>query len=107
MPTQPDLWSPVPTTPYLTVQIRHDPIHWTSPPYTAFRNWCIAESIPDLTGKFLAVWDETPVRAVLDVYDLDGNGDKIPDGSGGYTTTPVTYNPSQLPPLSGTVTGGQ
>lgn len=85
--------------PYLTYGIRTDPILQNSPPYQLFMAWCDTESIPEETGKTITVWDETPVRVVLDVYDLDGNGDKVPDGNGGYTTTPVTYNASQLPPL--------
>ncbi|MER5420352.1 hypothetical protein [Streptosporangium roseum] len=100
----------MPVTPYLTVVIRHDPIHWTSPPYRKFKAWAVDEGIPEETGHFLSVWaatDETPIYAVLDVYDLDENGNKIPDGEGGYTTHPVTYSPlTQLPPTSGTIVGG-
>ncbi|MEV4179928.1 hypothetical protein AB0J28_00595 [Streptosporangium canum] len=85
--------------PYLSYGVRHDPAHQTSPPYQAFMGWCDAEGIPEETGHHITVWDETPIRAILDVYDLDGNGDKIDDGNGGYQTTPVTYNPATLPPL--------
>ncbi|WP_433237780.1 hypothetical protein ACQPYK_29580 [Streptosporangium sp. CA-135522] len=92
--------------PYLTVEICHYPAHWTSPPYRRFKEWAAAEGIPEESGHYLEVWDGSPVRAVLNVYDLDGNGDKIDDGNGGYVTHPITYTASTLPPVQGQIVGG-
>lgn len=87
--------------PFLIVDVRHDPVFQTSPPYRVVMAWCEAEGIPLITGWTLTVWDETPVRAVLDVIDLDEAGEWIRDEDGVPVTHPVTYSPSTLPPLAG------
>lgn len=93
------------TEPYLVAGIRTKPEHMVSPPYVAFLNWCAAESIPQADGLRLTVWDEDPIRAVLDTFVLDENNEKTVDGNGDPITTPVTYTPATLPPLQGTMGG--
>lgn len=87
--------------PYLTVDIRHDPVFMTSPPYQMFMAWCEANSIPLITGWTLSVYDETPVRVVLDVIDLDGEGEWVRDEDGVPVTHEVTYTATDLPRISG------
>lgn len=91
---------------YLTVEVRHDPIHWTSPPYQMLMSWCAANSIPLVTGWTLTVYDETPVRATLDVIDLDEDGEWVRDEDGAPVTHEATYAPSSLPQVSGYMVRG-
>ncbi|MCK2219708.1 hypothetical protein MF672_038825 [Actinomadura sp. ATCC 31491] len=92
---------------YLTVEVRHDPAHWASPPYQMLINWCSANGIPLETGWTLRVYDESPVRAELDVMDLDEQGEWIwPEGADEPSTHTVTYTCSSLPPLSGYIVRG-
>lgn len=91
---------------YLTVEVRHDPAHWTSPPYRMVINWCDSVSIPLVTGWTLNVYDETPVRATLDVIDLDEDGEWVRDGDGAPVTHEVTYELAALPPLQGYMSRG-
>lgn len=84
--------------PYLTYGVRDDVDLQQSPPYQGFMAWCSNEGIPEETGRYITVWNEDPIRAVLDVYVLE-DGERVSDGEGGYVTTPVTYNPATLPPI--------
>ncbi|MGW4663197.1 hypothetical protein [Streptosporangium sandarakinum] len=85
--------------PYLTYPVRDDVDLQQSPPYQAFMRWCSDNDIPEETGKYITVWNETPVRAVLDAYVLDENGQRTYDGDGAPITTPVTYTAATLPPI--------
>ncbi|NUW45556.1 hypothetical protein [Nonomuraea rhodomycinica] len=92
---------------YLTVEVRHDPAHMTSPPYKMLMNWCSANNIPLVTGWMLYVYNENPVRAVLTVIDLDEQGEWIwPEGADAPSTHEVTYTCTSLPPLSGYIVRG-
>lgn len=86
---------------YLTVEIRHDPIYQAGP-YSFFMTWCAGQSITHDACWLIQVYDESPVRAVLHVIDLDENGGWVTDPE---TGDPVTHtdevNPSALPPLQG------
>ena len=93
--------------PFLTVEVRHDPIFWASPTYRALMAWAEAEEIPLVTGWTLTAWDETPVRVVLDIIDLDENDEWVRDGDGVPVTHPITYEPSVLPPVSGYLCRGE
>ncbi|GAA4221526.1 hypothetical protein FHR32_005125 [Streptosporangium album] len=85
--------------PYLTYGVRDDVDLQQSPPYQAFMAWCADNDIPEETGKLVTVWNEDPIRAVLDVYVLDELGGRTVDENGDYITTPVTYTASTLPPI--------
>ncbi|GAA3172574.1 hypothetical protein [Nonomuraea roseoviolacea] len=91
---------------YLTVEVRHNPAHMTSPPYKMLMNWCSANNIPLVTGWMLYVYNEDPVRAVLTVIDLDEQGEWIRDENGVPVTHEVTYTCASLPPLQGYVSRG-
>ncbi|MER7500457.1 hypothetical protein AB0L05_27745 [Nonomuraea pusilla] len=93
--------------PYLTIEVRHDPAHMTSPPYQALMSWCDTNGIPLVTGWLLTVYDEQPVRAVLAVIDLDERGEWVRDPQTGVPLThDVTYTCTSLPPVSGDLVRG-
>lgn len=90
---------------YLSVEIRHDPLYQASPPYQMWMSWCAAQGIDHDACWLVEVYDETPVRAVLHVIDLDPDtGEWVTDPE---TGSPVTHveerTPSALPPLQGTI----
>lgn len=91
---------------HLTVEVRHDPAHMTSPPYKMLMTWCGANNIPLITGWMLYVYSEDPVRATLTVIDLDEDGQWIREEDGTPVTHEVTYFCSSLPPLEGFVARG-
>lgn len=86
---------------YLTADVRHDPATTNVPPYQMFLAWCALNSIPVMTGWKIRVYSETPIRAVLDVIDLDGDEWVMDPETGEPVTHEVTYNPATLPPVSG------
>lgn len=114
----------MPTTPHLTAGIRTMPEHMTSPGYRNFLTWLGTQGLaaqghvyewttaPNLppgervyaTYKTITLWDD-PIRGVVAVYDLDANGDRIPDGAGGYTTHDENVTLTSLPTNSGTISG--
>lgn len=114
----------MPTTPYLTAGIRTMPEHMTSPGYRNFLTWLgtqdlaaqghvyewpTAASLPPgervyATYKTITLWDD-PIRGVVAVYDLDGNGDRIPDGNGSYQTHDEDVVLTSLPSNTGTISG--
>ncbi|MEV4096965.1 hypothetical protein [Streptosporangium saharense] len=107
---------------YLVAGIRTAPEHMTSPGYRAFLAWLdgqdldeqghvyefkTAQDLPPgervyATYKTLTVWDG-PLRGVVAVYDLDGDGGRIPDGSGGYSTHDEDVVLTSLPNNQGTM----
>ncbi|MEV7013299.1 hypothetical protein [Streptosporangium sp. NPDC051022] len=114
----------MPVDPYLTAHIRTAPVHMTSPGYRNFLTWlgtqdletqgCVyewetASSLPPgervyANHRVLTLWDESPLRGVAAVYDLDGNGDRIPlTGGGGYQTHDVEVTLTSLPSNTGTI----
>lgn len=92
---------------YLTADVRHDPTTTNNPPYQMFLLWCATNGIPIFAGPgnigwTLHVYNEAPVRAVLDVIDLDENNQWVLDPETSQPVThEVTYNPAGLPPVSG------
>lgn len=93
--------------PYLTVEVRHDPAFMTSPPYQLLMSWCSTNGVPLVTGWTMEVYEETPVRVVLNVIDLDDGGEWVRDEDGVPVTHEATYIASSLPPLKGyNVRGG-
>lgn len=94
--------------PYLTVEVRHDPVYMNSPPYQAIMSWCAANTIPLVTGWLLRVYDESPVRAELDIIDLDPDtGEWVyADGATEPTTHTETYTCTGLPIVRGYVSRG-
>lgn len=93
---------------HLTVEIRHDPLYMTAPPYQMLMAWCSANGIPLVTGWMLWVYDETPFRAVLAVIDLDSEtGEWVMDPESGEPVThEVTYNPTTLLAVRGYINRG-
>lgn len=92
--------------PYLTVEVKHDPVYMASPPYQMLMGWCDENSIPLVTGWMLYVYDETPARAVLTVIDLDEGGAWVLDDDGVPVTQEVTYTPTSLPRIRGYIYRG-
>lgn len=86
--------------PFLIVDVRHDPEFMTSPPYRALMAWCEVEGIPLVTGWTLTV-EESPPSAVLDVINLDEDGQWVLDENSVPVTHPVAFTPSTPTPVSG------
>jgi hypothetical protein len=87
--------------PYLTMMLRHDPIYQASPPYQALMAWMAQESIPHDSGWRLVVWDEQPIRAVVDVIETDPDTGEwvINPDSGQPVTHEATFLAATLPPV--------
>ena len=86
---------------YMIADVRFDMTTIGSPPYQAFLAWCADNDIPVQTGWQVRAYDETPLRAELDVIDLDDQGEWIMGEGGVPVTHTVTYYPDVLPPIQG------
>ncbi|MEV8637766.1 hypothetical protein AB0395_39580 [Streptosporangium sp. NPDC051023] len=114
----------MPDPTYLVAGIRTMPEYMTSPGYRNFLTWlggqrldlqghvyewATAASLPPggrvyATYKTLTLWDN-PARGVAAVYDLDEDGDRIPDGNGSYTTHDEDVTLTSLPSNTGVIPG--
>lgn len=99
----------MPTEVHLTAGIRMNPDDRQSPGYQSFWTWLLGQKLeeqgyPIGSYRRITVYVD-PLQGVIDVYDLDGNGDKIPDGSGGYVTHEVAVTLLSQPQNSGYISG--
>ncbi|MER7131243.1 hypothetical protein [Streptosporangium saharense] len=100
---------------YLTCAMRFD-ILSESRPYRVVLGWLGTQGLPAQghdwgfdpdtdwpVATFARFVVNDDLTGHVETFDFDGNGDRIPDGNGGYLThnEPVTY--TNLPPSQGTI----